>query len=140
MDCLFCKIAKKEIPSELTVYENDKAVAFLDMHPISSGHTLVVPKKHAENIIELSQDEVAPLFLVVKKVTEMLNVSLAPEGFTIGINHGRGAGQIVDHLHIHVIPRFKNDGGKSIHSIVFNPGTVPLLDLIKRIRMSKSDN
>lgn len=135
MDCLFCKITNKQISSEFIVYEDSVAAAFLDIHPLTSGHTLVVPRRHYENIITCPERDAAALFLVVKKVTAILQKSLRPHGFTIGINHGRDAGQAIDHLHIHVIPRFPNDGGKSIHSLVSAPPLEPLLDTIKKIRL-----
>ncbi len=120
MDCLFCKIVNGEIPSE-KIYEDEVVFAFLDINPLSSGHTVVIPKAHAENILDLPENQIGPLFLGVRKVTGMLNLSLKPHGFTIGINHGKVSGQVIDHLHIHVIPRFEGDGGGSIHSVVKNP-------------------
>ncbi len=120
MDCLFCKIVKGEIPSE-KIYEDEFAFAFLDINPLADGHTVIVPKIHAENIIDLPENQIGPLFLGVKKVTEAINSALKPHGFTIGINHGKVSGQVIDHLHIHVIPRFEGDGGGSIHSVVKNP-------------------
>jgi histidine triad (HIT) family protein len=121
-DCLFCKIGKKEIPSEV-IYEDVSALAFLDIHPLTPGHTLVIPKVHAENMLDLTNEAVGPVFLAVKKVTEQIQRALAPRGFTIGINHGKISGQAVDHLHIHVIPRYLSDGGGSMHSVVeFNDG------------------
>ena len=119
MDCLFCKIASKEIPSAV-IYEDDHVLAFLDVHPLAPGHTLVVPKRHADNLIDLLPEEVEPLFQAVKNVTALLEKTLSPRGFTIGINHGRFSGQMVDHLHVHVIPRFEGDGGGSLHSVVQN--------------------
>ena len=119
MDCLFCKIANKEIPSEM-IYEDEASFAFLDIHPLARGHTVIVPKRHAENILDLPDKEVGTVFLAVKTATRMLGRALNPEGFTIGINHGRISGQTVDHLHIHVIPRYEGDGGGSIHSVVGN--------------------
>jgi|SRR3989344_1381304 len=139
MDCLFCKIARKELPSDVIVYENDAAMAFLDIHPLSLGHTLVIPKIHYENIITLKEDEITPLFSAVKKITEQLMKVLSPHGFTIGINHGKDAGQVVDHLHIHVIPRYLGDGGRSIHSIIQNssPYEEGLHNIAKKIRISQ---
>ena len=119
MDCLFCKIANKEIPSEM-IYEDEASFAFLDIHPLARGHTVIVPKRHAENILDLPDKEVGTVFLAVKTATRMLGRALNPEGFTIGINHGRISGQTVDPLHIHVIPRYEGDGGGSIHSVVGN--------------------
>lgn len=145
MDCIFCKITKKEIPAEI-VYEDEAAVAVLDINPRAPGHVMVLPKVHPvrnkpprggcrsdlgsgrisngvhpETIIDLPEGEVGPVFSAVRKVVEILQFSLNPEGFTIGINQGRVAGQAVDHLHVHIIPRWKNDGGGSIHSVVNNP-------------------
>lgn len=115
MDCIFCKIAAKEISAEV-IYEDEHVVSFLDIHPLTPGHAVVIPKVHAENIIDLPESEVAPLFEAVKKVTTLLEGKLNPRGFTIGINHGTDQG--VDHIHIHVIPRYRGDGGGSIHSVV----------------------
>ena len=103
----------------MILYEDEETMAFLDIHPLAPGHTVVIPKSHAENILELDENSVAPLFLTVRKMVGALKQSLAPEGFTIGINHGRTAG--IDHLHIHIMPRWLDDGGGSIHSVVNNP-------------------
>jgi len=119
MDCLFCKIANKEIPSEV-IHEDAVSIAFLDINPSTLGHAVIIPKHHAENILGLSNEAVGPLFQAVRQVTEKLNRALNPGGFTIGINHGRISGQAVPHLHIHVIPRYPGDGGGSIHSVVEN--------------------
>jgi histidine triad (HIT) family protein len=120
MDCLFCKISAKEISAEV-IHEDEQVFGFLDQQPISLGHTLVVPKSHAENIIDLPPEIIAPLFSSVKKLTERIKKALNPNGFTIGINHGRNAGQAVDHLHVHIVPRFAGDKGGSIHTVVTNP-------------------
>ncbi|HDH31502.1 MAG TPA: HIT family protein, partial [Candidatus Wolfebacteria bacterium] len=74
------------------------------------------------------------VFSAVKKITEILDKSLNPDGFTIGINHGRVSGQAVDHLHIHIIPRFKNDKGGSIHTIIHNPPKESLEEIKKKIK------
>jgi len=115
MDCLFCKIARKEIKAEI-IYEDEHAVGFLDIHPMTPGHTVVIPKVHAENIIGLPEAETASLFIAVKKITSLLEEKIGPRGFTIGINHGFMNG--VEHMHVHVVPRYEGDGGGSIHSIV----------------------
>ena len=118
-NCLFCKIAAKEVPAKI-VYEDAAAVAVLDIHPCAPGHTVVIPKMHVETMLALSDEDVGPLFLAVKRVTDRLMQTLRPDGFTMGINHGKTAGQAVDHLHVHVIPRWAGDGGGSIHSVVRN--------------------
>ena len=116
-DCLFCRIAAKKIPAKV-IYEDGHVVAFLDVMPRTTGHTLVIPKVHAPNILELADGEVSPLFAAVKHVTGMLTRSLRPDGVTIGINQGRASGQEVDHLHVHLMPRWHGDGGGAIQSIV----------------------
>ena len=132
MDCLFCKIASGEIPSQ-KIYEDEHVLAFLDINPLTEGHTVVIPKKHAKNILDLPVEEMAPVFLAVQRVTGMLLKALSSEGFTIGINHGKISGQAVDHLHIHVIPRYKGDGGGSLHSVVNNPPASELEDVKEKI-------
>lgn len=120
MECLFCKIASKEIRSA-AIYEDDDALAFLDVRPLTKGHTLVIPKFHAENILDFPADRIGSVFKAVKKTTALLEEKLSPKGFTIGINHGKISGQVIDHLHVHIIPRYEGDGGGSIHSVVKNP-------------------
>ena len=108
-------------------------MAILDINPRSPGHTMVLSKFHSETILDLPEKEIEPLFSAVKKVTELIRKNLKPEGFTIGINHGKISGQVVDHLHIHIIPRFKNDGGSSVHSVVNNPPTKSLSEIKSEI-------
>ncbi len=136
IECLFCRIANKGIPAEI-VYEDADAVAFLDIHPRAPGHTVVIPRVHAENMLDLPDEKIQPVFLTVKKVAGILNEVLKPNGFTIGINHGRVSGQVVDHLHIHIIPRFADDGGASIHSVVNNPPQESLQEIASKIRKQK---
>lgn len=133
MDCLFCKIAKKEIAAEI-IYEDEKTVAFLDIHPKVPAHTVVISRYHSPTIIELPTTEVGPLFEVVKKVTELIQEKFSPQGFTIGINHGKISGQTIEHLHVHVMPRFEGDGGKSIHSVVDNPPAESIQEISKKLR------
>lgn len=118
--CLFCKIVNKEIPAAF-IYEDDSAVGILDLNPRAVGHSMILPKIHVETILELPDNETGKIFNSVKKITALLKQKLMPDGFTIGINHGRIAGQAIEHLHIHVIPRYKEDNGGSIHSVVNNP-------------------
>jgi histidine triad (HIT) family protein len=118
-DCLFCKIANKEIPAKI-VYEDENAAGILDVNPVSPGHSMILPKRHAGNILELPDEEIKGVFQAVKNLTAIIKNKLNPDGFTIGINHGRVSGQTVEHLHVHIIPRWENDGGGSIHSVVNN--------------------
>jgi len=133
MDCLFCKIANKEIPAQI-IYESADATAVLDVNPRAPGHTIILPKVHAENILKLPDDKIEGVFKAVKETTDLLNKKLKPDGFTIGINHGRVSGQIVEHLHIHVIPRWAGDGGGSIHSVVDNQLKESLEEIVKLIK------
>jgi histidine triad (HIT) family protein len=130
--CLFCKIINNELPA-LVIYENEEALAVLDIHPRAPGHSMVLPKMHVENILQLPDEKIAGVFKGVKAVTALLEQSLGPEGFTIGINHGRVSGQAIEHLHIHIIPRWSNDGGGSIHSVVNNVPQEDLTDIKNKI-------
>ncbi|PIR86700.1 MAG: HIT family protein [Candidatus Harrisonbacteria bacterium CG10_big_fil_rev_8_21_14_0_10_49_15] len=133
MDCIFCKIVAKEIPAKI-VTENSRALALLDIHPLVPGHTVVVPKQHADTILELGDEEISPLFALVKQATNLLNKALQPDGFTIGLNHGEAVGQGVPHLHVHILPRWTTDGGGNIHSIVKNPPSETLDKILERIQ------
>lgn len=125
MDCLFCKIVAQQIPN-YTVYEDEHALAFLDIHPCVAGHTVVIPKVHALTLPELPAAEVGPLFLGVQATMQRLQEVLRPDGFTVGWNHGEAGGQAVPHVHIHVLPRYDNDGGGNMHSVVRNPSERPV--------------
>jgi len=117
MDCLFCKIAKKELEAKI-VYEDEVGMAFLDINPCQKGHLLVIPKEHYENLNEVPEEKLAALFEIVKKMTKLLEEKLGASSFNIGWNHGKDAGQVIPHLHIHIIPRYPNDGGGSMQTIV----------------------
>ena len=117
MSCLFCRIANKEIDSKI-VYEDEFSVAFLDINPCQRGHLLVIPKKHYQNLNEVPEDQLTKLFETVKKMTKLLEEKLNVSSFNIGWNHGKDAGQVINHLHIHIIPRCPNDGGGSMQTIV----------------------
>ncbi|OGZ03964.1 MAG: hypothetical protein A2430_02205 [Candidatus Liptonbacteria bacterium RIFOXYC1_FULL_36_8] len=117
--CLFCKIANKEIKADV-VYEDEAAMAVLDIHPRSLGHIFIIPKKHAGSLLDLEEAQIAPVFSAVKKTAVLIKEKTGADGLSIGINTGRAGGQDVDHLHIHIIPRFLNDGGGSIQSVVNN--------------------
>ena len=130
--CLFCKIAAKEISSEV-VYEDEHTLAFLDISPRAPGHTVVISKYHAPSILSLPNEEINQLFSTVKKVDILLSEKLNPDGVTIGINQGKASGQEVDHLHIHLMPRWYHDKGGSVQSIVHNPPKESVGDLLKKI-------
>lgn len=131
-DCLFCKIALKEIPARI-VYEDENTMGFLDINPRALGHIMVIPKAHVETILDLEEKQIEPLFSAVKKITGLLNKAFKPDGFSIGINHGKWAGQEVNHLHVHIMPRWQNDGGQSIQSVVSSPPKETLESIQERI-------
>lgn len=108
-ECVFCAIAAGRIPARF-VYEDDQVMAFLDINPLASGHTLVVPKAHAERLTELSPEASAGLFRRVPALAAAVVAATGAEGFNILQNNGRCAGQAVGHLHVHIIPRRPGDG------------------------------
>lgn len=132
--CLFCSIAKKEIPAEV-IYENAEAMVFLDIHPMAPGHALVIPKRHAETILDLAENDFVSIFKAIGEVERMVIKSLKPDGFTLGINQGKVSGQEVDHLHIHVVPRFFDDGGKSFQTIVRNTSKESIKEIAKKLKI-----
>src|SRR5258708_366695 len=117
-DCLFCKLVAGEIPS-LKVYEDDDTISFIELNPSAPGHVMVILKKHGNNILEYSQEELGKLMGSVQKVAAKIEKALVPDSITIGINHKERLG--VPHLHVHLIPRWENDKGGIIQSVVKNP-------------------
>ncbi len=107
--CIFCKIIERSIPSKV-LFENDKNLAFLDIFPVSRGHTIVIPKNHYKNLEEIPNNELSELFEIVKKVSVLIYKKLKVEGYNILQNNFRAAGQVVNHFHVHVIPRRNGDG------------------------------
>jgi histidine triad (HIT) family protein len=105
--CTFCKIVRKEVPASI-VYEDEEVIAFMSIRPINVGHTLVVPKKHYENIYEISEEETAYLYKVVKKLAHAVKEAVGAEGIRIVQNNGEAAGQVIFHMHVHIIPMNKD--------------------------------
>ena len=122
-NCVFCKIGKKEIPSH-TIYEDKNFLAFLDVKPHTKGHTIVIPKVHGVTVFDYQDKQLQDLMAAVKKTMERIKKVLEPDGFNVGWNHHSAAGQVVPHLHIHIIPRYIGDNGGSMHSIIKNPGSM----------------
>ena len=104
MDCLFCGIIAGKIPSK-KIYEDAATVAFLDINPANPGHALVVPKKHAENLFDADDESLKAAVIVAKKVATLVKERTGCEGVNVLQNNGKAAGQIVSHVHFHVIPR-----------------------------------
>lgn len=112
MDCLFCKIIKKEIPSEI-LYEDEDVISFMDIAPVNKGHCLVLPKKHSDNFLDTDEDTLKKVATTVKKVAKAVKKSTGAQGINITTNNGEASGQVIFHLHTHIIPRFDNDGLKT---------------------------
>ena len=113
MNCVFCRIVEGSEKAEL-LYENESALAILDINPVNYGHSLVISKKHYESLLELPESEYADILEALKTVSEaiMSGVEPKPGGFNIILNNGFPAGQRIFHLHFHIIPRYSNDGLK----------------------------
>lgn len=107
-DCLFCKIAKGELPCK-KVYEDRDTIAFLDINPANPGHTLVMPRRHADAIFDADEESLKSTVMALKKVATGIKEKIPCEGINIIQNNGKAAGQIVNHLHFHIIPRRKGD-------------------------------
>ena len=118
-NCIFCKIAKGEIPSK-TIEENDLFRVVLDVGPATKGHALILPKEHYANLYELPEDMAAEALKLAQKVALKMKDRLQCDGVNIVQNNEEAAGQTVFHFHMHVIPRYKEDG----QAIGWKPGQV----------------
>ena len=107
-NCLFCKIIRGEIPAA-KVLETDVVVAFLDIHPVNLGHLLLVPREHHADLTELPEASAAQTAALLPKLCRAVRAATGADGFNVIVNNGRAAGQIIDHGHWHIIPRFHND-------------------------------
>ncbi|MFC2143358.1 HIT family protein [Candidatus Aenigmatarchaeota archaeon] len=116
-ECLFCKLVKGEIPTK-KVYEDESILAFLDINPCTEGHTVVIPKKHNQFLEDMSEDDIAYLFQKVTSLASSVKKAVNADGYNMGINDGHAAGSEIPHVHIHIIPRYKDDQGGAIQSIV----------------------
>ena len=110
-NCIFCKIANGEIPSK-TLYEDDKFRVILDLGPASKGHALILPKEHYADLYELPEETAGEVMKLAKKMAAQMTQRLGCEGFNLVQNNGELAGQTVFHFHMHLIPRYKDDGQK----------------------------
>lgn len=126
-ECIFCRIARGEQGAHIIV-EDEHAVAFLDLHPLRDGHTLVIPQAHYQHLQDAPLDEVGALFATVQRVTRAVQEAFDAPASTIGIHNGSVAGQAVPHLHVHIIPRHPGDGGGTLHALM-QGGAQQTLDL-----------
>ena len=131
-DCIFCKIVAGEIPAS-KVYEDDHFLAFLDISQVTPGHTLVIPKKHARNLLEMTPDETADLFNIVSRVTKKVEGATQSQGMNIISNMEEIAGQSVFHTHVHILPRYSQEDDLKIDFIAHEPDFDHLAQLAKEI-------
>ena len=103
-DCIFCRLA-----GEAPVIENDHFYGRSDKYPVTQGHLLIIPKRHAETLFDLTDTERGALFELIEAGKNLLTEQYSPQGFNFGVNQGAAAGQTIAHLHIHIIPRYTGD-------------------------------
>ncbi|MCM1044781.1 MAG: HIT family protein [Candidatus Gastranaerophilales bacterium] len=110
-DCIFCRIVSGEIPSK-TLYEDDAFKVILDLEPATKGHALILPKSHAANLFELPDETASKVLVLAKKLAVQMTDKLHCDGVNLVQNNGEAAGQTVMHFHLHMIPRYQEDGQK----------------------------
>jgi histidine triad (HIT) family protein len=106
--CIFCDIIARKLP-HIGIYEDDSFLVLLDKYPLSRGHTLIIPKKHYDNLLVMPVSEIRKLYTLVPVVSKAIILAVKAKGFNVGQNNGRAANQIIPHLHVHIIPRFGQD-------------------------------
>lgn len=132
-DCIFCKLANGDIPTN-SIYEDDKFNVILDNGPATKGHALILPKDHADSLFDLPEETAADVMKLAKKLGQHIVETLKADGLNVVQNNGEAAGQTVKHYHLHLIPRYVNDGQK----ILWNPTSpsaeelVQVKDLLKK--------
>lgn len=131
-DCIFCKIVRGELPAA-KVYEDEKILAFLDIKPVNHGHTQVITKSHYFNLLETPEEELSAIMAVVKKIAPAIMKAVGSAGFNLGVNNGSVAGQLVPHVHFHIMPRRQGDGHELWHGLEYAPGEMSAVaEAIKR--------
>lgn len=126
-DCIFCKIVKGEIPC-FKVYEDEHVLAFADINPISDGHTLIIPKQHAENIFEMSEEALSAIHLASKKIASaMKKPALDTDGIACLQLNGRGVNQVVMHYHLHLIPHVSGSPKLTMTDWKLRPGDMSII-------------
>ena len=115
--CLFCKISSGEIPSK-KITEDTDTFTFLDINPRNPGHTLVIPKKHYTTLLDMPENEVGRLFESVRTIAESVRKGTKADGLSIVQSNGKAAGQVVTHVHVHIIPRYLSEGPVSLEGVL----------------------
>lgn len=107
--CIFCKIIERKIPTKI-IFEDEENLAFLDIFPISRGHTIIIPKSHYPTLEDVPDHELCKLFEVVKKISKSIHEKLEIDGYSILQSNFSADGQLINHFHVHIIPRSLNNG------------------------------
>ena len=136
-DCIFCKIASREIPSAI-VFENENYIAFMDRAPFNKGHTLVCPKKHGETVWDMTESEIGGLFTIAARLSKAIMRATKSDGFRFVQNNGEAANQVVAHVHVHVIPVKMAD--KGVYMKRTNPEMKELLETASLISNALSSD
>ncbi|WP_342252469.1 HIT family protein [Spiroplasma endosymbiont of Amphibalanus improvisus] len=131
-NCIFCKIINREIPAYI-IYEDDDVLAFLDIEPISKGHTLIIPKKHYQNLTETSDELIMKMGVINKKIALNILNKLKPQGLNYLINQEAIAGQVIFHYHQHIIPKYDAKNGLTINQNIINNDSYNLETIKKEI-------
>ena len=131
-DCIFCQIVSGQIPSS-KVYEDEEVLAFLDITQVTTGHTLVIPKKHYRNVLEMDAEAASSLFAPVPKIAKQLQEKLGASGVNIINNNEEAAGQTVFHTHVHLLPRFDATDGLKLSFETHEPDFAALAQLAQEI-------
>ena len=131
-DCIFCQIVSGQIPSS-KVYEDEEVLAFLDITQVTTGHTLVIPKKHYRNVLEMDAEAASSLFAPVPKIAKQLQEKLGASGVNIINNNEEAAGQTVFHTHVHLLPRFDATDGLKLTFETHEPDFAALAQLAQEI-------
>jgi len=135
-DCIFCKIAKGEIDSA-KIFENEKVFAFLDIGSLTKGHCLIIPKNHFENIFDIEKETLLEIISVAKDISEKFRQNLGATGVQLMNASGKDAEQSVFHFHLHIVPRYENDGlemNKWWETKTHKPTTEELKELAEKIK------
>ena len=137
-NCTFCKIVNGDISARI-ISQNDNVIAFLDAFPLSVGHTLIIPKRHYSKVQDMNNEYSSAIFDLLRVVTAAVEKAAGAKTSTIAIHNGVESGQVILHVHIHIIPRFRGDGAGPVHSMFKNrPNINPeemdsMLERIKKV-------
>lgn len=132
-DCIFCKILAGDISAK-TLFEDDQNLALLDAFPLTEGHALVIPKTHYERLQDMPSKAAQSLFAVAHHLLPKVQSGMNAQAMTVGLNNGKLAGQVVPHVHLHLIPRYEGDGGGTLHAVVKQENQRPVDQVYEQLK------